>query len=187
MAHLLSRLWVTVISLHLLALHQQPAHPWLPLPWLMETVQGGEGHRGRDAHGWRCNLVLWVRQQGGPWGDHGPGYTNRDFGAQIHQQGSRCSCDWKPGGGKASCEGTGAAPPSSEERSPALAENCPQSGPGRHRAAGTGVSGSWSDFFPTRQHWRRKWEAASFVAEIHSGGLLLACRSYVATQEICFC
>lgn len=90
MAHLLSRLWVTVISLHLLALHQQPAHPWLPLPWLTETVRGGEGNWGRDACGWRY-LLLWVWQQGGPQGDHGcwvykPGHFCSGPSARVRMQ-----------------------------------------------------------------------------------------------------
>lgn len=90
MAYLLSRLWVTVICLHLLALHQQPAHPWLPLPWLTETVQGGEGNWGRDAWGWRY-LVLWVWQQGGPQGDHGcwvykPGHFCSGPSARVRMQ-----------------------------------------------------------------------------------------------------
>ena len=51
-------------------LHQQPAHLWLPLPWLVETVRGGEGNRGRAVCGWR-HLVPWAGQQGEPREDHG--------------------------------------------------------------------------------------------------------------------
>lgn len=65
-------------------LHQQPAHPRLPLPWLAETARAGEGNRGRAARGWR-HLVPWVGQHGGPREDHG---------RWLHGPGRWCSGPW---------------------------------------------------------------------------------------------
>lgn len=96
------------------SISSQPSLGCLSLGWW--TVQGGEGHWGRDAGGWRY-LVLWVWQQGGLPGSHGS-WLDPDSGGQVHQQGSGCSCDWKAGAGTASCEGTSPALPSSEEGSP---------------------------------------------------------------------
>lgn len=80
MAHLLSRLWVTVMSLHFLALHQQSAHPWLPVPWLLDS--SGWGGTPRQGCTWveiPCTVGLAA---GRAWGDHG---------SWIHKPGLQCS------------------------------------------------------------------------------------------------
>ena len=62
-------------------LQQQPAHPWLPLPWLVETVRDGEGNQGRVACGWRRLVPCgWRRQQ--PW---------EDRECWVHKPGRWCS------------------------------------------------------------------------------------------------
>lgn len=52
--------------------------------------------------------------------------------------------------------------PPQGKRSPPLAESCPRSGPGRHRAGDTGVSGSWSDFFSHKTALKKEMRSGLF-------------------------
>lgn len=165
------------------SLHQQPAHPWLPLPRLVETVQGWGG-KPRQGCMWLetpCTMSRAARRRRasrGPWmlgiwtrtlalalwsiskGQAAGGTETQELAEVV--RGYRSCSALLAGGG-----------PHPRLRSP------PPSGPGRHRAGDTGVSDSASDFFffPQDSTKKRKWEAASFMAEIRSGGLFLACRS----------